>query len=58
MGEWKLNKPDGQGVIVTRESRYEGEVKAGLKHGYGYEMFKNGDKYVGHYINGRPEGHG
>ncbi len=46
------------GVIVTEESRYEGEVRSGYKHGQGKEMFKNGDKYIGHYVNGRPEGSG
>jgi hypothetical protein len=35
MGEWKSNKPDGLGVIVTSESRYEGEIRSGLKHGNG-----------------------
>lgn len=37
---------------------YEGEFKACLKHGFGREKFANGDMYVGHYINGRPEGEG
>ena len=29
-----------------------------MKHGHGRENFKNGDEYVGHYVNGKPEGEG
>lgn len=45
-------------MIMTEESRYEGEVRSGMKHGSGREMFVNGDVYVGCYVNGRPEGVG
>jgi hypothetical protein len=29
-----------------------------LKHGYGREMFPNGDVYEGQYTNDQPHGHG
>jgi hypothetical protein len=58
VGEWRENRPEGLGVIMTEESRYEGEVRSGMKHGSGREMFVNGDVYVGCYVNGRPEGVG
>jgi hypothetical protein len=38
--------------------RYEGEWKKTLKHGLGTDLFANGDKYVGEYRYGRPEGRG
>lgn len=58
MGEWRADVPEGKGVIETDVSRYEGEVKAGAKHGQGKESFKNGDSYIGGYVNGRPDGFG
>lgn len=33
-------------------------MQCGLKHGNGKEVFKNGDRYTGSYVNGRPEGIG
>lgn len=58
VGEWKGNKPEGLGVIVTEVSRYEGEVSMGMKHGSGSEVYNNGDRYTGGYVNGRQEGVG
>jgi hypothetical protein len=29
-----------------------------LKHGYGTDIFSNGDSYIGEYVNGKPEGKG
>lgn len=29
-----------------------------LKHGAGVEQFRNGDRYEGTYINGKPDGDG
>lgn len=29
-----------------------------MKHGEGKEKFKNGDNYIGNYLNGRPDGFG
>jgi hypothetical protein len=29
-----------------------------MKHGEGKEKFKNGDSYIGNYLNGRPDGFG
>ena len=35
---------------------YEGQFKKWLKHGFGTDRFKNGDSYVGMYVEGRPCG--
>ena len=55
---WKWNKPEGEGKIHTHLSDYDGLVKNGYKHGYGVEIFANGDRYEGQYANGKPEGDG
>lgn len=58
VGEWKQNIPFGKGTIITKESKYEGNVISGSKHGIGSEEFKNGDVYTGPFINGKFEGVG
>ena len=55
-GEWRLGIINGFGTLESDESRYEGNFSNYLKHGHGRENFKNGDEYVGHYVNGKPEG--
>jgi len=29
-----------------------------LKNGHGKEVFSNGDRYIGNYLNGKPENYG
>lgn len=45
-------------VIEGINSRYEGYVKNGKKHGQGTLYFKNGDKYVGQWQNDKKHGQG
>jgi hypothetical protein len=33
------------GVVITNNSKYEGQIVNGLKHGKGVETFKNKDTY-------------
>lgn len=35
-----------------------GEIKENMKHGYGVEMFANGDVYIGNYFEDQPNGMG
>lgn len=58
MGQWKQGKPNGYGVHVWNNDKYEGEFVNCLKHGQGSEYFNNGDIYIGQYVNGKPEGYG
>jgi len=55
MGEWEKGNVQGYGVHTWNngKSRYEGEFKNFLKHGSGVEKFENGDRYEGHYQNGK-----
>ena len=39
-------------------STYTGEFKNFLKHGFGEEVFANGDVYRGNYCEGKPDGKG
>ncbi len=34
-GDWKFNKPEGEGCIKSSLSEYNGDVKSGYKHGLG-----------------------
>lgn len=48
----------GYGLLINGpQTFYEGNFQNNVKHGYGYEAFQKG-AYVGHYINGKPEGKG
>jgi hypothetical protein len=58
-GQWKNNRPDGQGVAKWPDGRiYEGEWKGGFMHGVGSEYEANGDSYVGDWKNGVRHGNG
>ena len=39
-------------------ARYEGELRAGLKHGKGVKVWANGDRYEGGFVEDRKEGAG
>lgn len=42
----------GQGFYYfTNKERYEGQILAGVKHGYGTYYYKNGDYYCGLWKN-------
>jgi hypothetical protein len=48
----------GYGLLISGPRIfYEGNFQNNVKHGYGYEALLKG-VYVGHYINGKPEGKG
>ncbi len=45
--------------MVYADTRvYEGEWENDLKHGSGLEVLSNGNRYDGHFLNGKPEGVG
>ncbi len=48
---------EGKGV-VQGTARYEGDFKAGHKHGRGVKTWANGDRYEGDFVEDRKEGHG
>jgi hypothetical protein len=48
---------DGAGVAKGRAA-YEGEFKAGMKHGHGVKSWPNGDRYEGEFVEDRKEGKG
>ncbi|HEX7052934.1 MAG TPA: hypothetical protein VF211_03245 [Burkholderiales bacterium] len=48
---------EGRGVAAG-VARYEGEFKAGRKHGHGVKTWPNGDRYEGEFVEDRREGHG
>ena len=58
-GEWKDNRPDGEGVAKWPDGRiYQGQWKAGFMHGEGSEFEANGDSYVGDWKYGVRDGNG
>jgi hypothetical protein len=48
----------GKGEYVSKAFKYEGDFNEGLKHGEGTYVWQNGDRYVGHFANDRPDGKG
>ena len=58
IGQWKQNIPYGKGSIITKDSKYDGNIVSGCKHGSGVEEFVNGDTYNGTFINGKFQGLG
>jgi hypothetical protein len=48
---------EGKGVARGTAS-YEGDFKAGRKHGHGVKTWPNGDRYEGDFVEDRKEGYG
>ena len=44
--------------LAQGTARYEGEFRAGLKHGKGVKLWPNGDRYAGEFVDDRKEGGG
>ena len=53
-----MNRQHGKGTYQHRLSTFKGYFVNFLKEGYGEEIFSNGDKYVGEYKKGKPDGKG
>ena len=52
-GEWRNNKPSGQGFFIDSLGfRYLGEWKNGKENGEGKRLLPNGDFYSGRFIDG------
>lgn len=45
-------------VIERDDFYYEGEIKDGMRHGYGYCKWNNGDEYTGDWKNDTMDGYG
>lgn len=45
-------------VIEGKDFYYEGEIKDGMRHGYGYCKWNNGDEYIGDWKNDTMDGYG
>ena len=55
VGEWKDDKPNGQGAYTFPDGRkYVGEYKDDKKHGQGTFTVPNGRKYVGEWKDDKP----
>ncbi len=49
---------NGKGKMDYGYAIYSGEFKSGRAHGYGIMDYGGGDKYEGHFMNGKEEGEG
>ncbi|XP_042199700.1 MORN repeat-containing protein 1 isoform X2 [Callorhinchus milii] len=60
VGEVKHELRDGFGLYIYPNSffRYQGEWKAGKKHGHGKLMMRDGSYYEGQFVNGEINGNG
>ncbi len=45
-------------IIKTTDYYYEGDIKDGMRHGYGYCKWNSGDEYIGEWKNGMMDGTG
>ena len=57
-GEWRNNKFDGKGSLLTEHREYHGFFLKGVQQGKGFELFENGDTYEGQYHAGYFDGKG
>lgn len=57
-GEWKADQPDGNGIITIEDTTYIGEFKEGSRHGFGYQIAKNGVVSVGEWVKDKLTGKG
>ena len=55
-GEFRYNKFDGTGTLITAKGKYVGGFRGGRKHGRGLMTWFNGRKYDGEWANGFMEG--
>jgi len=58
-GEFKDNRPNGQGVFTSPEGqRYQGEFKDGKLNGQGVMTYPDGRRYEGEYKDSKRDGYG
>lgn len=60
IGEWAQGHLEGFGVLVTKvpkASRYEGQFRQSMKHGYGTERL-DGETYTGEFFKNMRNGQG
>ena len=58
-GEWKYNKPNGQGTLITKKgSKYVGEWKDNKRNGQGTQTSASGKKFVGVFKDNKRHGKG
>lgn len=54
MGSFENGDKTGSAKVLNKDGLYyEGQVKNGLKHGYGVEKLVNGDTYIGQFVEGK-----
>lgn len=57
-GECKKGLAHGYGKAWGEDAFFEGEFRKGVLHGNGVYVWKNGNKYSGHFVKGKFEGKG
>ncbi|KAK4751768.1 hypothetical protein SAY87_020566 [Trapa incisa] len=58
-GNWVEGRYDGHGIESwARGSKYRGQYRQGLRHGFGAYRFYTGDSYAGEWSNGQSHGIG
>lgn len=57
-GEYHADPDDFHARVENAIGVYDGQFKAGIKHGEGKFTWKNGMCYIGSYENGKKHGYG
>ena len=52
------NKTDNIALTYTNGDKFEGEIKKGIREGFGTYYYHNGDKYEGMWLKGKKHGMG
>lgn len=58
MGGTHMNMYHGWGILIHKNTAFEGKFSLGHKMGKGYMKFSNGSVYIGDFTNDKPHGQG
>ena len=57
-GQWAFDKYHGYGILISQNTKYEGEFKNGVRDGTGVEAYDKNGRYEGNFAFDKPYGEG